>query len=117
METLTLQQAISEGYTHFGYTGRDYQSVNPLEDITEDDFKDDNIVLFEKKPFYLGIDADNLRDIVTDTVIDNGEIADDTDEPYDLLRDGVNWEKFAEEINDAMRHRPYWRLTKIKLVP
>lgn len=118
MEKMTKSEAIKKGYTRYGIEGRDFQSLNDIADMTDEDFNDPRgkLVLAGTEENHVSIDADSLRDMVTDNLMDNNEFMDDTDEIPNLLKSEINWDEMAEKINAVCKKRPYWFLTDIELV-
>jgi hypothetical protein len=118
MEQLTVAQAIEQGYTHFGFEGREYQHLNPIEDFHHS-VSEENVVLFDKEAGYVpSVSAEEIADLIAEQIQCevNDNTADDTDDAYDIVK-GLDFEPIAKMINDALDHKRYYFLTKIKLVP
>lgn len=114
---LTVAEALEQGYELCGDESQDFQHLSNITELDAADFQYKQLVVAEKESFYLSIDAGSVRDMVTDRVYDNDKIADDTDDIKDLLKDHVDWERIASEINEALKRKPYWNLTTIRLIP
>lgn len=116
-EQMTKSQALKAGYTKYGFDNESYQSTRELSDIEDYEFNDPRgVMLFDIKPSYPSVDAESLLDMVHDTVVGDMDFRDDTNDVFDNLKGKVNWEEMAEKINSALREKPYYYLTNIKLV-
>lgn len=114
--SLTVKEAIEQGYKYAGQDGHDYQIVTPLDDI---DFE-------EKKPWYLfdkesstpSIDPKYLCELIADRMESDwgDETNDDTEQVFNAIKK-LDFEPFAKMLNDAVSHVEAWTLTKIKLKP
>jgi hypothetical protein len=119
---LTVKEAIEQGYTHWGYDNGEYQSVQRLEDVTVEDFEPNewrggDPVLADKEPTYVQVEtADLYTDLISNLRDSENCFGDDTDEIDDLVKGAVDWEGIAVKINDALKTRPYYPMTEIKLV-
>jgi hypothetical protein len=122
IKTLTVKQAIEEGYTLCGFANKDWQSLIPLEDITDEYFKDSSyngkLVLAEKQSHSYLVDAETFRDLLADTVGENyrQECADDTDEIEELIKE-VDFTEIVNTINEKISVKKWWILTNIELNP
>jgi hypothetical protein len=120
---LTVEEAIKQGYTHCGWSGKDWQSLNLIEDMkNEEDFKSlypssGKLVLAEKKPQSFLFDAENLRELVAENIGDQyrQECADDTDEIEDLIKE-IDFTEIVNTINEKISVKKWWMLTDIELV-
>lgn len=120
---LTVKEAIEQGYTLYGYDGYGYQSLGEISDLDADEIKsaEDNgrtIIAADKEPRYVSVTVKDLYDDLIDNLMDREEAhGDDTREIEHLVKTAVNWEDVAAKINAALKTRPYYTLTDIKLVP
>lgn len=121
IQTLTVKEAIEQGYTHWGMQIDDFQHLYKLEKISQADFDDANpkypIVLAEKEPHYMGMSAESLMEVVIDQIMSSEEFGDDTDTVPDALSEMKGWDEFADRINEVLKGHPYWYLTQIRLIP
>lgn len=121
METITLKQAIEQGYEKYGYAHDGWQSLKDLKDLTEEEITKDDLCLAEKEKRYLSVSSDTIRDsIIDDLYNQEQEVGMDDDMAEDLLKD-FDWENelsaVVDKINDRLQKRGYWMLTNIHIVP
>lgn len=120
-QTLTVKEAIEQGYTLYGYDSADggFQSLHSIDGLSAEDFEEfTDMVLAEKEPHYVGVNAIALyQDIIEDLMCSEDCLGDDTVEIDDLVKTAVDWDDIAAKINAALKTRPYYRLTEIKLIP
>jgi hypothetical protein len=122
-KSLTVKEALKKGYAHWGYDNGEYQSVSRLEDITPEDFKPSEWiggvpVLADKEPIYVQVETPDLyNDIISNLRDSENCFGDDTDEIDDLVKGAVDWEDISAKINAALKTRPYYPMTQIKLKP
>lgn len=117
-ESLTVKEAIEQGYLYCGYDGEDFQHLFKIMEIDETYFeRPKTVVLADKEAQHLNISAKDLRELITDNLMDNSDFDDDTDIIPDYLEKEIDWEDLSAKINAVLKKRPYWYLTKIKLLP
>jgi hypothetical protein len=116
-EFLTIEEAVSQGYSLCGVKGKEFQHFHTISELNEEDFEECDFVLASKEEYTLGISADDLCDMVTDHVVDSNELADDTNGVPDLLKSSVPWEEISQKINSVLVEHKYYFLTEINLVP
>jgi hypothetical protein len=119
MNQLTVAEAIEQGYTHFGFEGRDYQHLNPIEDFDTSSGEPEECLLFGKEPIYVpSVTAEQIAELIGDQVqceVDDNT-ADDSNDACDIVM-ALDFEPVAKMINDALAHKKYYSLIRIKLVP
>lgn len=118
MEQMTKSEALKAGYTMYGVDGQEFQHMNNIADMTDEDFNDPrgNLLVCDNEAHYASIDGDTIYDMVQDSIMGNSEFHDDTDEIPDMLKAEINWDEIAEKVNAVCKKRPYYFLTKIQLV-
>lgn len=118
METMTKSEALKAGYTMYGIDGREFQCMNNIADMTDEDFNDPTgeLLICDSEAHYETIDGDSIYEMVNDHIQGSSEFQDDTDEIPNLLKTEIDWEDIAEKINEACKKRPYYFLTNIRLV-
>lgn len=120
---LTVKEAIEQGYTLYGYDGYGYQSLFEISDLDADEIEsaEDNgrtIIAADKEPRYVSVTVKDLYDDLIDNLMDREEAkGKDTREIEHLVKTAVDWDDIAAKINAALKTRPYYPLTDIKLVP
>ena len=121
-ETLTLKEALEQGYTHYcyGHPSNGYQSLQDLSDITESDIKDHDIYLADKETFSPdGIDNESLKDMIADHISSQhyDDTGDDTDTVYDAIKE-LDFSDVVKRIENKLSELNHYRwITEIKLVP
>lgn len=121
MTKLTISEALAEGYTLCGYSGRDYQSLMNVADMTKADFEqsEGKIVLAEKEPMHHKIGPDALIEFAVEDYFNNDEFSiDDTNDMEDLMKKNKSmFDEFAEKLNVIYREKDFYRITDIELIP
>lgn len=120
MEELTVKQALEQGYTHYGFKDREWQSVSKLHDnVFEelDEHEYEEVVLFEKSFNVLHTSEQDVSEIIAESVSYNysQECASDEDNVYSDIID-LDFSGIVKQINDKMKDHKYWMITDIKLV-
>lgn len=112
---ITVKQALEQGYVHFGYKGLEYQTLNELSDITDEDIET-GVCLFSKE-YTTPSCEDNIKEIIADHVQDQwySETNDDTSDVYDAIM-AVDLSDISDRINKVLEDKRYYTLTDIELV-
>lgn len=117
---LTVKEALEQGYSLWGYENEEFQHLRNLSEISPEYFENSeyrNIVLADKEPTYLSVNADDLHERISEELKDGSDFQDDTDMIDDAVKVAVNWEEIADKINESLKSRPYYYLTNIRLKP
>ncbi len=120
---LTVAEAISEGYTRYGFANREWQTTNDLEDLRNeisegvDDVNWDHIVLFGKESSRPTINTKQIADLLAESIgeDDAQETGRDDDAVWDTIL-ALNFDEVTNRINKALEQHEYWMLTDIKLI-
>ena len=114
---LTVKEAIREGYTHYGIDGRDWQTVEDLGDIEDNDFEEWDLILFEKKSNCTSISNNELSDLLSDYIgeQDSENSGRDDDQVYDEIKN-IDYTEIVNTINKSLEKYKYWSSTNIKLI-
>lgn len=114
--SLTVNEAIEQGYKY--YTGQDYESHWRLKEGPQPHSDFDKFVwyLIDKEPTILTVSPSDIYEELADNFAMNNEVGDENDNFGDLIRTAINWQEIAEKINAALKSRPIYFPTKIKLV-
>ena len=120
MKTLTIKEAIEQGYKFCGEDRGEWQTLTRIDSLQENDewLVNGALLLAEKDYDNPGIDAESLADLLADHISNqwSDETGDDTDEVLDTIKK-LDFQKFSEYINDSLTHVKSYKLTDIKLVP
>lgn len=113
-ETITAKDAIEQGYSYFGYTGLECQTLNELSDITEEDI-DRGACLFSKE-FTTPTCNEDIKEFLADHIQDNwsSETQDDTNEVYQAIM-SLDLSDITNRVNKALEHKKYYYLTDIEI--
>lgn len=119
---MTVKEALEKGYTHYGYKGREYQSLSRIEDMTQEDWEGQeiigSIILADPEPYYHTMDVGTLMSFLKDNYHDNEEIMDDTNDMDDAIdKDQPLFEELVAKINEVYKKRDYFWMTDIELTP
>jgi hypothetical protein len=116
---LTIKQALEQGYTKYGFSGRDWQTANDLDDgvfeeVPEDQW--DDLVLFDKNEQYPSMSAKQMADLLAEKISedDGEECGRDDDCVYKTVQ-SFDFSKITAKLNDELKQHRYWMLTDIKL--
>ncbi len=112
---LTPQQAIEQGYVHFGYKGLEYQTLNDLSDITDEDIER-GVCLFSKD-YTTPTCQEDIQTFLADHIQDNWsfETQDDSNDVYEAIM-AIDLSDIADRINKVLQDKKYYILTDIELV-
>lgn len=115
IKKLTPQQALEQGYIHFGYKGLEYQTLNDLSDISDEDIER-GVCLFSKEHTTPTCEED-IQTFLADHIQDNwsSETQDDTNDVYEAIM-SIDLADIADRINNVLDHKRYYTLTDIELV-
>lgn len=116
---ITVAEAIEQGYVYFATDKGEFQHLNSIEGITDADFEYGPQLVADKEPYHVPCIspeeiAETLADIVSQQNAD--ETGDDTDDVYDIVK-ALDYSAMAATINEAIKHKKYYKLTNIELIP
>jgi hypothetical protein len=113
--SLTVAEAIEQGYKYF--TGKDYESMWTLSDAKGiEDFDKFEWYLCAKEPTILTVEPSDIYEDLAENFALNNEVADDDESFRDLIIGAVDWDEVSTMINAALKCRPVYFPTKIKLI-
>lgn len=119
--TLTLQEAIQEGYSAFIYANDGWQAIKMLNEYQLDDDIDwtrDDIYLVQKEGQNpAGLSAEEIAEMLAENIqcSHSDETGDDTDDVYDAIK-RLDFSDVSEKINEALAGIFYYRQTNIHLI-
>lgn len=112
---ITVKEAVEQGYNLFGYKDREFQQLQTLEDIIQEDFDTGEVlVLAEKNPRYRSISAAEIQELVFDYMYDIDEMADDTDFMHHNFTT-TDFKPLSDLINERFSKITYYFLTDIEI--
>lgn len=114
---LTRKEALTEGFTKCGRPQQDWQSIQNIEDLNDEDFVDTKWVLADKVENHPCISDDYLKDLLSDQIGERhaDETGCDTDDVYDIVR-AIDFKPFTKVINEALSSYSYSWMTEIELL-
>lgn len=121
-QTLTLKEAIKQGYTHccYGHPSNGYQPLDELTNVTEQDVLENEIYLAGKHTFQpAGLTNRQIKVLLAEQIWINHEdkTGDDTDTIYEAIKD-IDFQDVSDRIEEALKKYNTFRyITEIKLVP
>lgn len=120
-QTLTLQEAISQGYTHYclGHPQEGYQTTHTLSGITQADVDENTLYLAGKNTFApSGISHDELKEMIAEHIWVNhqDDTGDDTDTIYDAIKE-IDFSDVVKRIDEKLsEHKTFRWITNIRLI-
>ena len=113
-ETMTMEQAIEKGYTHF--VQEQGTSVIKFSSINEENikyYKEGKYFLVDMETIkYYSIDVDTIKDLIADYVSGQEEVADENDNLYNIAAEH-DYSKIAEELNEKFKKQKYYEALDI----
>lgn len=115
---LTKSQALSEGYTHYGYEDEGYQALHDLHDYSEFEPEYKTSLLAERDDISPSTSEVDLKSMVANYLADQwcDETFDDTNEVRDIILK-LDFSDIAGKLNQALETKKYYKLSNILLVP
>lgn len=116
-ETMTIEQALKEGYEFCGKQHEEWQSLTDINDLNEEDLRE-GYYAAQKKPNYFTFSKESIAETLAELIDENysQENGRDDDEVYQAIKK-LDFSQMETMINSALEKFPYWYLTKIKLTP
>ena len=115
-ETLTMEQAIENGYTHF--IEEEGESIVKFSSIKEEDrqyFREKKYFIVDMKtPLNYTISADTIKELISEYVGKQDEMADE-DEKLFAIADEQDYSKLAEELNAKFSAVKYYKPSEIEV--
>lgn len=113
---LTPKEAINQGYKYYVYPDDGYQCLKEISDMDMDFDKEP--MACEKSPtVFLGIDKDEIRELLSDHVFEqwNELTGDDSDDVHDLFKE-LDFSDVEKMIQDKLKSLRYYRQSNIELI-
>lgn len=113
---MTVDEALSEGYTHVGTNSTGWQALFPINDLTKIDLDDSDYYLASKTPSIFSFDKTQISELLADIISDNesNESGRDTDEIYDSIK-SIDFSEAEAKISEVLKKHPSFKITNIKL--
>jgi len=109
METITIEQAIERGFTHF--VEEEGENVIPFKRITEDQrkyYKDGKYYIVDMtEPMHYRIDADTIKELISDYVSEQDTCADEDGKLIDICQEH-DYSQLANELNEKFKVHKYF---------
>lgn len=111
---MTAKQALDKGYVYFGYKGLEYQTLNALSDITDEDIER-GVCLFSKD-YTTPTCQEDIQTFLADHIQDNwsSETQDDTNDVYEAIM-SIDLSDIADRINKFLEDKKYYTLIDIEI--
>lgn len=120
-QTLTLKEALEQGYTHFayGHPSNGFQSIDKLSEIKQKDIEEGSLYLAGKHTFSPnGISNGELKELIAEHIsVDHEDnTGDDTDTIYEAVKE-IDFQDVSDRIEEVLSKYNYYRyVTEIRLV-
>ncbi|MCF2498349.1 hypothetical protein [Dyadobacter chenhuakuii] len=115
--SLTVNQAIKEGFEFCGIEGIGFQGLQYIADLAPEEILTTDYRLFSKETVFPCINKDSLIDRAIDDAYDSLEFDVDTSDIRDSVKEAVDWEAIVEKLNESLSTHTFHSLTNIKLIP
>lgn len=116
--TLTVKEAIEQGYEHYIVDKGEYGHLREISDF-EDETEDEVFLLAEKTYRHPnGLSNEQIQEMFANDIWDNycSDTGCDTDEVYDLIK-AIDFSDVSERIDKALESVQYKIATQIRLIP
>lgn len=116
---LTKSEALTQGYEMYGTDMGEFQRLSRIEHLNEDNFEDGPIYAANKEPYYTPqVSKEFIATLLAEQIADlnHDQTGDDDDDVFDIVK-VLNFTAAADMINEALKHKKYYKLTKIEIVP
>ena len=115
--TLTVQQALAEGFTYCAPRNDGWTSLWYIKDLTAEDFEKRDWYLAEKESSTLQIENWLLKDFLKDHLEnEESEICCDTEQWSKDALDTIDFVAITDTINQALGQSTYYKICDILLV-
>ena len=117
-QTLTLKQAVKQGYSKVTHTRGEWTFVTDIEDLTDEDFEENSWWLCEKDPKSYSVSIEDISELISGTISqqESDENGRDDDRVYDVLKK-IDYSDIVNKINSNLKeHCAYYTLAGIRLV-
>ncbi len=117
-ETLTMEDAIAKGYTHFTEK-EEGTKVIAFKKITENDrqyYKNNKYCVVDMNdPIHYTIDADTIKDLIIDYVANQDQMADEDDKLCTIC-EAQNYTQLANELNEKFKVCKFYEPLDIEVI-
>ncbi|MCF2487480.1 hypothetical protein [Dyadobacter sp. CY347] len=113
---MTAKQAIEEGFEFCGTNGHEFQALQYITDLDQNEIESGDYRLFSKETVCPCIDRDSLIDKAIDEAYDSLDFHVDTSDVRETVKESVDWESITNQINEALQVHTFHLLTDIKLI-
>ncbi len=108
-ETLTMQEAVEKGFTHF--IEEEGEFIHKFSSINNDDiqyYKDKKCFIIDMKtPLHYSIDSNTIRDLISDHVSGQEEMSDENDNLFNIASEH-DYSTLANELNSKFEAHKYF---------
>lgn len=118
MKTLSIKEALSQGYTKFLFNSDGFQSLRDISDVNEKDLAKEDIRLVEIEPYCpAGISSKDIAELLAEHIECNhvDQSQDDTEKVYGAIKN-IDFTEAENKISEALSSLHYFRASDIKLV-
>lgn len=120
MQTITVKEALEQGYTQCGYDGTDFQHLKQISELESDDFEENyrgKLVVAGTDSNSVSIDKTEILDFLTDRYYDESPDDDTHDIQVCFEEQSEKIEQFVSDMNEIYSKKEWFYLTEIQLLP
>ena len=116
IQTLTMEQAIEKGYTHFvEEEGEKVIKFSSIDEIDKEYYRKYKCYIVDmNQPKHYSINADTIKELVVDYVNGQEEMADE-EEKLAKIASEQDYSKIAEELNEKFSKIKYYEPIDIEV--
>lgn len=114
-DRMTVQEALSNGYTH--YTYENGETAFPLSHIKQYELLENNIFLMGKEASTYKVSGKEIKEYMADIYYNSEEHCDDTNDMDDHLNESIAiFDEFAAKVNEIFAKKVFYLPTDIQVV-
>lgn len=119
--TLTIKEAIEQGYEYYLYADTEWQTLKSIEDAKHEFLQMNHPIIFlasKEVKHPIGLSNEEIKETLADIISENyaHDTGCDTDEVYDLIK-SLDFEDVIERIDTALQSINYRIESNIRLTP
>tara|TARA_R110002051_G_scaffold308116_1_gene379493 strand:+ start:1047 stop:1406 length:360 start_codon:yes stop_codon:yes gene_type:complete len=114
--TLTIKEALSQGYKYCGKHVDGWQGLTHITDLTPEDFKFSEWHVISKDEQFFKFGKDEISELLAEQISESeaDETGRDDDQIYNAIK-AIDFSGTEELINEVLLKNGYYILTDIKL--
>jgi hypothetical protein len=117
--TITIKEALSEGYRLCGIQSNEFQCLSEIKNLTDEDLanSENDYYLADKHGDCYSFNKDEISELLAETISVNEseDTGRDTDEIYKAIK-AINFKNTQLELDKVLSQFVTYKLTDIKLI-